>query len=283
MLYTRDDGMRADEQPMGGVLDSMDSIPESLSEGGSSFLTAAATQPEAAAAVTCDHAGLHLSLARLQQFGGLEEVASHFRIALTQEARRNLLSILLDCMYVRLSKVIAEPAADLQRGVCHFVWCNILIWNLFLHYHAMFSLEGSYSISLVLLASWNMQFGDKAMLLCGGSARSKSCAAQGCSSELDDGTGLIGGPEHAASTCRLATAGSSAEALSGAFLCGLPGFAMPLGLYVSQQVLVFMPLWALFIRLGTMESSCQRGDEFIILITSSVCPVVHPVFFWQDY
>ncbi len=109
LLYVEDDSPAADrkgssQQPEGG-LENADSIPDSNSDGGLSFKTAA-TESEPAAAQPCSHTGLRLSLARLQAFGGVEEVARHFRAAASREARRNLLCILLDCIVARLCKVV---------------------------------------------------------------------------------------------------------------------------------------------------------------------------------
>ena len=108
VLYVEVDSPPADRKGSGQQLESgldyADSILDSNSDGGLSFKTAA-TESEPAAPQTCIHDGLCLSLPRLQAFGGVQEVARHFRRAASREGRRNLLCILLDCITARLCKV----------------------------------------------------------------------------------------------------------------------------------------------------------------------------------
>ncbi|BDA44179.1 hypothetical protein COCOBI_05-3630 [Coccomyxa sp. Obi] len=138
-------------------LDSED-ILDSMSDGGQSFRTAA-TEAEAAAPLTCSHSGLALSFTRLQAFGGVEEVARHFRGAASREARRNLLCVILDCIVARLCK--------------------------------------------------------------------------GLHGETGEDPPLLESPEDAALVCKVLAASNVADALSAAFICGLPGFALPIASSLS--------------------------------------------------
>ena len=108
LLYTGDGVTSGDQRGSGLQQDSGlddEDILDSMSDGGQSFRTAA-TDAEPAAPLTCTHSGLRLSFTCLQAFGGVEEVARHFRGAASREARRNLLCIILDCIIARLCKVI---------------------------------------------------------------------------------------------------------------------------------------------------------------------------------
>ena len=65
-------------------------------------------------------------------------------------------------------------------------------------------------------------------------------ATQGLHEEADDISQLLEGPEDALLICRMMAASDMADALSAAFLCGLPGFALPIASSLSLPVL-FLP------------------------------------------
>ncbi len=176
-------------------------ILDSMSDGGQSFRTAA-TEAEPAAPLTCSHSGLALSFSRLQAFGGIEEVARHFRGASSREARRNLLCIILDCIIARLCKVI--------------------------HWHV--------TVEIVT------EHVDKTSALLMPRQFKGIVKLQGMHGETGDDPPLLESPEDAALVCRVLAASNVADALSAAFICGLPGFALPIASSLSLPVLHLLPL-----------------------------------------
>ena len=99
LLYTMDASCRgAVVHPLHARHTSNASIPgkADVSEAASSFKTAP-SEVDSGAAGSGQQEGLRLHMERLQAFGGVEEVARHFRSAASSEARCNMLCVLLDC------------------------------------------------------------------------------------------------------------------------------------------------------------------------------------------
>lgn len=212
LLYVGDTissaGRRGSSQQQDNGQNTAESILDSRSDGELSFKTAA-TESDSAGPHMCSHGGLRLSLARLQAFGGGEEAARHLRAATSRESRRNLLCILLDCIVARLCKVDFQLASKLhqQPSLLKSPPLDISQWaGRIMHWPLVKSISH----------------------------------AQGMGEEADDGTRLLESPEDAALVGHILAAGSMADALGAAFVCGLPGFALPIASSLTLPVR-FMP------------------------------------------